>query len=194
MKKFYFKKSGILFKWFLSYLCIFMIPFIICSFYYYHTYKVIKQENMSNHGLILENIKNSMNSTFQELQRISTTLQLNNYVKSLSYSDSVREEAYFDRLNLEKDLANFKVANSMIQEINILFPQDGYIVTSTSIYQKSLTNHMPSSYISSSTWDMLCGDFFSNSIRLYSQPDTQTLLFVRPLILDSSNSPKALLA
>ena len=80
----HFKKySPILVHSIITYSIVLLMPILICSFYYIHSFNTLKARNQSNRQLVLENVKEQIDSAFRDYINLETHLQLNEYVSSL---------------------------------------------------------------------------------------------------------------
>lgn len=77
------KPSGLMWQWILSYTSVLLMPILICSFYYFHSYNLVEQRTLSNQHLILENSKEQIDSAFYDAINLSNHLQLNSYINML---------------------------------------------------------------------------------------------------------------
>ncbi len=192
--RFYKIPSKLIFKWMISYLSVLILPILICSYYYAHTYQVIKEKTIVSQHLILENIKEQLDGTVNELNKISTHLQLNEYINSLSYKNSVTDSFYMDRYHLQDDLSLLMVTNSLIDQINIYFPKIEYIITSSSAYKMDLSDYLPATYLTADTWNQLYDDIDINTYHMLLTGNNQ-LIFVKSLVRNSkTKKPNSIIA
>lgn len=184
------KTSNILLKWITSYMSILMIPLLICSSYYFHSYSIIKNETIERQHLTLKNVKTQLDNDFNDLIQISTSLQMNQLVGSFSYKDARSPNIHQESNKLMEALSVFMLTNPFIKEIYIYFPKSNYILTSSTIYSNNLTNYMPSRYISQNTWSYLTANFNLNSNQLLLADQDCKLLFASTLIKNNTlNAP-----
>lgn len=189
------KPSKVFLKWIISYMSILIIPLIISSLYYSHIYKVVKKEAMVRQHLSLENVKSQMDNNLNDLMRISTNLQMNELVSSLSYKKSFSPDIHLQLRSLYEDLSIFMITNSIIKEIYIYFPSIDYIVSSSTIYENYYSSFMPSRYITDKTWKRLYDNLNKNSYQLeWEDENAKKLLFSRPLLVDNkTNKPLSII-
>ncbi len=187
------KPSNIFLKYVVSYMSMLIIPLLICSLYYSHSYKVIKNEAMERQHLALFNVKTQLDNSFNNLIQISTNLQINQQVCSFSYKSTSSPIIYQQINNLIDELSIFTLTNSYIKEIYIYFPESDYIVTSSTIYKYKISHFMPSRYISQETWQYLTDNLHGNSNQLLLT-DHDKLLLARTLIINNkSNKPLSII-
>lgn len=172
------KRSIVFVKWMISYLGILIIPLLIGSYYYTHSLKVIKNETMVRQHLSLDNVKTQLDSYLNNLVRISTNLQMNQYVNSLSYKDASSSDFHMQLIKLKEDLSIYMVTNNFIKEIYIYFPDNDYIVSSSTCYSNEYTSFLPSRYISEETWQFLYDNLYLNTYQfgLFDQEEEKLLL------------------
>ncbi len=180
------KRSKLFLQWMFSYMSILIIPIIICSIYYSHTFKVIKRETIVRQYLSLENVKTQIDNNLKDLIQISTNLQMNQRVSSLSYKTNSSSEIHLQINNLQDELSIFMVTNSFIKEIYIYFPNSDYIVSASNVYRSEFSSFMPSRYISNETWNYLKSKLHKNSYQLIlADQNDLKLLFSMPLIINN---------
>lgn len=177
--------SRLVLKWMISYISVLILPLFICTIYYSHSYSVIKKETRENQHLFLENIKEQLDSNLHELNRISTTLQINQYVGSLSYKDGTDQTYHLKQSYLQDDLSLLVVTSELIDDIYICFFGTNYVLSSSNAYKRSLSDYMSVSYIPDRTWEHLYYNLEQNECSLWLSDNKQHLLFVKPLITDS---------
>lgn len=181
------KPSNIFLKWVISYMSILIIPLLICSLYYSHSYKVIKKEALERQHLALINIKTQLDSHLNNIIQISTNLQMNQQIGSISYKTDSSPVIHQQMNDLLDELSIFMLTNSFIKEIYIYFPESDYIVTSSTIYKYKLTSFMPSRYISQKTWEYLRNHLHRNSNQLLLADQDSKLLLASTLIVNNQS-------
>ena len=150
------KRTGLFWRTLVSYAIVLLLPILICSFYYFHSYHALKERNRTNQHLILENFAEQINSAFRDAVNLGSHLQLNKYVAALSNNKSTMNSTPpMDRYYLKKDLASLQVSNSLIQRINLYFPGSEYVVNSASTFSTTLFPFMESKSYSLSGNDWL---------------------------------------
>lgn len=187
--------SRLILQWMISYISVLILPLLICTVYYAHSYSVIKKETRENQYLFLENIKEQLDSNIHELFRISTTLQINQYVSSLSYKNDTDQTYHLKQSNLQDDLSLLIVASDLIDDIYICFFGTDYVLSSSNAYRRNLSDYMPEYYIPDRTWENLHNNLELNECALWISDNKQNLLFVKPLITDSkTKKPLSIIA
>ncbi|MDO5518192.1 MAG: hypothetical protein Q4F66_11595, partial [Clostridium sp.] len=191
------KISSLFFKSLISYATILLLPILICSFYYVHSYNNAKERNHINQHLILEYFGEQVNTIFQDAINLGSHLQLNNYVVALSNNkNTLNSSPIMYRYYLQKYLASLQISNASIKQINIYFPHDDYIVTPASTYKKSLLPYMESTnhILTEKDWDSIITKLQSNKIICYSSEDKNFITISQTLLADTSGSPLSILS
>lgn len=191
------KRTGLFWRTLVSYTIVLVLPILICSFYYFHSYNALKERNRTNQHLILENFAEQINSAFRDAINLGSHLQLNKYVTALSNNKStINSTPPMDRYYLKKDLASLQVSNSLIQRINLYFPGSEYVVNSASTFSTSLFPYMePKGYsLSGKDWDAILKRLQTERIVCYASDDRSFLTVAEVLLTDISGQPLSILA
>ena len=189
------KRTGLMWQWFLSYTSILLMPILICSFYYFHSYNLLEQRTLSNQHLILENSKEQMDSAFYDAINLSNHLQLNNYINMLSQGKcAIDSTPNLDRHYLRNDLKMLQVSNSLIQQINVYFPLSGYIVSATSSYEMEMLPYMQNMGINVRDWTEILKESKTSSVKCITSEDSSCLILSTILQTDAYGSPLAVMA
>ena len=103
------KPSGLMWQWILSYTSVLLMPILICSFYYFHSYNLVEQRTLSNQHLILENSKEQIDSACPNwqtaIQDVETLKKAEIETCYLSFLNiSIKSEAML--LGINPDSAN----------------------------------------------------------------------------------------
>ena len=82
------KKTGLFWRTLISYTSVLLLPIIICSFYYFHSYNALKERTIDSQHLMLENSGEQINSVFRDAITLGSHIQLKKYVVALANSKS----------------------------------------------------------------------------------------------------------
>jgi AraC-like DNA-binding protein len=190
------KKSPLFWKTLVSYSIVLLVPILICSIYYFHSYNVVKERNQINQHLILTNYAKQLDSAFWDTITLGSHLQLNKYVIALAqHKSTIDSVPAMDRYYLKKDLAALQVANSLFQEINLYFPQSDYIVNSSSTFLKSLLPFMETrnDSLSHTSWDNILHQLQNSKMICYANDQENFITVARTLNGDlTTDSPSVL--
>ncbi len=192
-----YEKSGVLFRQALfSYATILLLPILICSFYYIHSYNALKERTRANQHLILENAGRQVDAVLRDAVNLGSHLQLNQYVNALSsQTATLNASPAMDRYYLKRALANLQVSNALLDQISIYFPLSGYIVSTSSTYERSLLPHMeerPFS-LSEKDWESILSGLQSERILCYANPAESFIAIAQPLLCAPSGEPLSVL-
>lgn len=179
-----------------SYAIVLLLPLLIFAFYCINSYSALKERNYTSQHLILENTAGQIDSVFQDVSRLGSHLQLNQYVSALSNPNlspyfSFSMNCYY----LKKDLMPLQISNSHIQEISLYFANSDYIVNTSSAYDRSLLSYMDSNsnILSGQNWDSILE--FLNAYRSICISDNEKsfLALARPLLTDEEGQPLSIM-
>ena len=146
------KKSKILRTWMLSYLSILLLPILISSYAYVHTYNIIKTEINTNNKVLLEQIRDLIDSNIKDLSTISVKLQIDNLVNSLSYAEKLENKHHLYMYQLKQDLGAYKAASGIIKEINLYFTNIKTILNTSDVINMDLLPYFDNPSISTDMW------------------------------------------
>lgn len=189
------KPSGLMWQWILSYTSVLLMPILICSFYYFHSYNMVEQRTLSNQHLILENSKEQIDSAFYDAINLSNHLQLNSYINMLAHGKcAVDSTPALDRHYLSGDLKMLQVSNSLIQQLNVYFPVSDYIVTATSAHEMSMLPYTANVGISFLDWQQILEELNRTSIVCMTPENSSCLVLAKTLQSDIHGAPLAVMA
>lgn len=175
-------------KWMFSYISVLLLPILICSFFYAHTYKTLKEASVSNQLLLLENATQQIDYVVYDSVTLINNLVLNNNVQNLSYTKtSIAPNPILERHFLSQELRSYQSANTLLQDIIIYFPVTDYIVTTSSAHQSSLVEHMENQPITFDKLTSLYQTLKENDIYCFLSTDQNSLLIAHPLITHTND-------
>lgn len=180
----------------ISYASVLLLPIMICSFYYYHSYNALKERAITTQYLALESIGEQFNSIFTDAVNLGTHLQLNAYIDSLSKGkNTVNSSSVMDRYYLQKNLSSLQVANGLINDINVYFAIDQYIVNTSSTYTLQLLDSMePSiSRLSCKDWNDIAQMLSQQTFICYAPQNSNYIVFAEALSTDTQHKPLSIL-
>ena len=189
------KPSGLMWQWILSYTSVLLMPILICSFYYFHSYNLVEQRTLSNQHLILENSKEQIDSAFYDAINLSNHLQLNSYINMLAHGKcAVDSTPALDRHYLSGDLKMLQVSNALIQQLNVYFPASDYIVTAASAHEMSMLPYMDNVGISFQDWQQILEELDGTHIVCMTPENSSCLVLAKTLQSDIHGAPLAVMA
>ncbi len=190
------KFTSLFWRILISYVSVLLLPLLICSFYYIHSYNAVKDRAFSNHHLILTNTGASVDAILRDTLNLGSHLQLNQYVNSLSYQKSTPGSSQaMDMYYLKKDLGDLLVSNSAISQLSIYFPASSYIVSASSVHRRDLLPYMEekSGSLSSGNWTDICNGLQNDHYFCFSDPSKSFFAVAQPLLTDSDDQPLSIL-
>lgn len=181
-------------KWMMSYISVLVIPLLTCSIYYTHVYKIIRHDATVRQHLALENVRSQIDGNINEMISMSTKLQMNDLVTSIAYKSENSPELPIQLRHLVDELSIYMVTNNLLQEIYIYFPNNDYIVSSSTVYQNRYTQFMPSRYIQSDSWDKLLSSSIRGKHVLRMIDRDSKLIYSKPILMENrSDEPLAMI-
>ena len=189
------KYSPILIHSIITYSIVLLMPILICSFYYIHSFNTLKARSKSNRQLVLENAKEQIDSAFRDCINLETHLQLNEYVTSLTGKNGrIDSSPILDRHNLRDALSALQVSNSLIQQIDVYFVQSGYVVTSSSAFRYDLIPYMENtaSLMTCNDWDTVLEQLNDTRITCFSDDQKRFIAVAQTIASDIHGEPAAI--
>ncbi len=126
-----YKFNSIFFKYFKFIVLTTIVPFIILNtFIYINNYQNEKKAITNELNYSINSCISSINTTFEEINRMSAQISNNAYCKSLLYADLEKEDAYIITRNaseFHKIANNFITGNSLIAKIYLYCPNSNYV-------------------------------------------------------------------
>ena len=190
------KKTRLFWQQLLSYGSVLLLPLLICSIYYYHSYGALRQRILSNQRLVLENSAQEINAAFRDAINLGSHLQINKYTAALSSGKSTPgSNPYMDRYYLKKDLASLQVSNSLIQQISLYFPSSDYIVNASSVYTFPMLSYMESQsdLLSAGDWELIFQALEQSRIICYASETEGFVTVAQTILTNISGNPSAIL-
>lgn len=190
-------RSALLHRWILSYICILLIPLIFCSFYYLHSYRMLKERTATTQHTILSATGDQINSVIYDTINLKNHLALDRNVIALSSERSLTDKTgIINRHYLQENLETLQISNSIIKNIDIYFPQSGYIVSSSSVYQLSLMPYMDANDKRLETMDrtQISTQLRQNDISVFSPEDSDSFIISFILQKNSLQNASAILS
>lgn len=182
--------------WLVSYASVLLMPIIFCSFYYFHSYNILKERTLTNQHLVLQNFGEQVDSVIYDTINIGNHLKINKYVNALANdSNTIGSDPILDRHYLRDYLMTLRISNSLIDYISIYFPESQYIVTCSSVYRKDLIPYLENKAVNLSMedWTHIINDLTQSSIVMFSCQDNKTITVAQSLKNDLSNQSTAIL-
>lgn len=123
---FYKEKTFLFYKYLLSYLVIFLIPFITISFFFYHvSTKVIKDEIVKSNVSKLEQVRDISDTRMREMKNIATHISLDHRMTPYMLT-----QPYVSKQAI-RELTTYSVDNASIDGLFLYFDDHDYIYTSS---------------------------------------------------------------
>lgn len=188
--------SSLFRKWIISYASVLIMPIIFCSFYYFHSYNILKERTLTNQHLVLQNFGEQVDSVIYDTINIGNHLKMNKYVTALAGNTSTINSApALDRHYLRDYLMTLRTSNSLIDYISIYFPESEYIVTCSSLYRRDLIPYLENKSVNLSIedWNHIIDELNQSSIVMYSSQNNNTITIAQSLKSDLSKQSSAIL-
>ena len=133
------KKRSVYQSLLVSYICILLVPVIICAIFYFYCYRNIKEQTESSNRNLIETIQKSCDREFEYYQNMLLQMSYNQNAKQLAsrraYSSG---EDYYQTYVFHNELADLNIAinrnnNYCIDNFVYLFNTDR-VISSTGVY------------------------------------------------------------
>ncbi len=121
-------------RWLKYYILLIMLLIASVSLTYYKLFLVIYNQTDELYMMSLKQFQKNVDQKIEEVKNICIQLNFNQRNNTISYTT---QEDYVQKLavyNLVKDLKSIRVSNSFIEDIAIYYPENKFVVTSTSKY------------------------------------------------------------
>jgi len=124
---------------FISYLSVLLFPIFIFTYSYIENYQILKNEINNSNIILLEQIKDSIDSYISDFNKICLNLQVNKSVQLISYDEGTLDlRDHYTLYELKQALASYKVANIAISDILIYFKKTNVVVNTRTTYNTGL--------------------------------------------------------
>lgn len=188
--------SSIFRKWVISYASILLMPILLCSFYYFHSYNILKERTLTNQHLVLQNFGEQVDSAIYDVVNLGNHLKINKYVNAIStHTHTVNSTLTLDRHYLRDELRAHQASNSLFDSISIYFPETGYVINCNSSYKLDLYPYLDnkSTNISPSDWTQIIHALKDTSIVGFSPESYNGISVSQMLKTNLSGEPAAIL-
>ncbi len=133
------RRRGLFASWLLSYLAIVLISLLISVAVYTGTLRTLEAEVNRTNAILTRQLKQQIDSTLAELERMSVQIGWNPQLAELVYTGlPLTADHVFSIIQLMKDLSVMSVVNGSVDEIYVFLRKSRLVVTPRSIYPAEL--------------------------------------------------------
>lgn len=132
------QKRRLLIRFMISYIAILSIPLIVTLYVYYQSVSIVKNDALEENLSLLEQSQYMIETSMNEVDRLSIGVGLNEGIKSLLYKNGPIEMKEIDSLfETWRSLDSYASAGNFIKRFYIVFPESDMVVSNTSVYKLS---------------------------------------------------------
>ncbi len=122
-------KRSIVFNWLSSYLLILLIPVLITGVVYFQTNIAIEKEINKSNSFFLNKVRQHMDSTLHDVERVGLEIALDNRFQSLiNLGPSIPDRSYFDIYQTAQNLKLFLIANNSVADFFIFILKPDLVI------------------------------------------------------------------
>ena len=124
-------KGSVFRTWLVSYAVTLLVPTAIAGLVYFRTVSFVRSEVESANRIVLNQIRDDVDRQFEDLQRFSMQIALNERVQALMYSSPPIDEYHRLRINtLMRDLRFYSIASGVMDGMILYFMEPDFFLTS----------------------------------------------------------------
>lgn len=128
-KKLWTKRHSVVIKWFLSYICILIIPVSVSMGVYIQTSRVLENEITKANGFMLKQIKQDIESRLEDVERLNAEISWNPGIQDLMAKlDNDDNENQYDILKAIESLKIYKNSYNFIDSFYIYHLKSGFVL------------------------------------------------------------------
>ncbi|WP_310226456.1 helix-turn-helix domain-containing protein [Paenibacillus qinlingensis] len=200
MKNLRFSKRSVMVNWLISYMSVLLVPILISGIIYTATWHVIESEvNRANESL-LKQIEQAIDSNLAGIERLSVEMALSKRLAGfITVSKPLKDEQYYDVVEIVDDLRKYKVANDYIDQIYVYYKNSDTVVStrdhinSRQLYDRVRTREDMSYEEWQATFDKrYIQEYSPVTIREDGQA-VKAVMYAKSIILDTPEQPGAII-
>ena len=132
------RRRPLMWRWFLSYLIIALIPLATGLGIYARAKDMLAQELINSHRVFLQQLRANIDTHFSELNTLVFQLKNVQELVSLSLAQGdLSSNQIYTSYELSNTLRIYRTANEFIEEVSVYYPRTNCFVTSTGKYDPS---------------------------------------------------------
>lgn len=129
------QKRRLLIRFMVSYIAVLSIPLVVTLYVYYQSVSIVKNDALEENLRLLEQSQYMIETSVNEVDRLSIGLGLNEGIKNLLYKNGPIEMKEIDSLfETWKSLDSYASAGNFIKRVYIVFPESNTVMSNTSVY------------------------------------------------------------
>jgi two-component system, response regulator YesN len=136
-RKFTIKKKSIFFQFWLPYILIFCLPLIIGMFTYQKTLKIIEEDALNNNLALLDQTREVLDKSFEDMNSMVSQISLNNQLKSIQFMKNSSElKDMWNIFQAADELSVYQSDQGFIKDFYIYFKDSSLILTPETFYTR----------------------------------------------------------
>jgi AraC-type DNA-binding domain-containing proteins len=160
-------KNKIFVSWMVSYALILIIPIVVASITYIISLGIIKDEVSKAQSASMEQVKSIVDGKIQEIDRLSSEFSLNQKLNNIMNLEHPLEgNDILNIIDIQKDIAKFKVSNNFIDDIYVYINNNNFIFTESTSYEEDEFENTSNKYFFMSSSELM-SLVHSNQFRNY---------------------------
>lgn len=120
---------SIVYGWILSYVLIILIPVTMTGLAYWQAKRIIEDEINNSNTLMLENIRDSLDSTLSQLDKFSTEIEADQYVRDAYQMKTMDSSSYYTLYMAASAFSHYKILSGVIQNSYVYLKDIKMVVT-----------------------------------------------------------------
>lgn len=125
------RQPSVTFSWLLSYVSVLLVPIIISGYIYSETDKTVEKLINKSNTFALQRIQEQMDGTLLDVERISTQICFNDYIREMIDDMEPTEESFsYTLYKIRQELKLYTLANGSFSEMFIYFEDRDMLVSS----------------------------------------------------------------
>lgn len=187
-------------NWLISYVSVLLVPILISGIIYTATWHVIESEVNRANESVLKQIEQAIDSNLAGIERLSVEMALSKRLAGfMTVTKPLKDEQYYDVVEIVDDLRKYKVANDYIDQIYVYYKNSDTVVStrdhinSHQLYERVRTRED----MSYEEWHAI---FDKRYIQEYApvtlREDGQAVkavMYAKSIILDTAEQPGAII-
>lgn len=186
-----FRRSN-LFEYFYYFLLVALtIIFILGGSMYFYFSAVLRNEAINENNNTLEQLKNAQESILSEIDKTVANIVLDPYYDN--FIDYYYGQEIVKQKEAQDKMTNIVAANEYIESFFIFYPQNDIVLASDQGVE-DLAGYYDSSYVKTLDYRHIRGDEVQSRLKrgLASSQETPVVSFMKPIPLNYTGSPKAI--
>ena len=179
-----------------SYILIILIPFLIGVCAFVGIENITRSQAIRVNNAMVEQFSKSIDQNILEIENLSNVILSNSRVTKYSYATEKTGKTLYELVDIKRDLLNYNISVSSIDDYFIYFPSSDTIMTKTSSYSPELfynyycypENEKYESFCNEFLNGIYTGEFVNKRIVSRSNKASENLVYIKSI--PNSNATK----